>query len=876
MEAGGAVTLQAAGDLNLAGSRIATPGRIEGKAGGDLRLISVQDSVTPMSMWLLTNNQAVQSTRVTAELAGGQGIQLDAGHNIALQGAVLQSGKDLSLTAGDDLQLFPLALENRQNAQNYSVTQAVTGINAQGDINLQANKNLLAFGGEIKSETGNVTLNAGEKLELASVLEQSQSYRAKDSGGLFSKTKITITVDETVKGVQIETGDAGKLTLKSGSDMALESVNLKSGTGGLEIESAGNLRFMMAEENHLQSRQTEHDWVVWQKNQIKGQSNLTGIENQLQSEGPIQIKVANGLGIEYAQRKGETAEAALERVSGTPWLMALGQEREIDWQPRADGQQNWSKSHQGLSPLGAAVVAFVVAYYAGPYIGKAVGSALATAEITVSAATQTAITAGATAAVANVAVQLGTNGKVDGKQVFQSALLAGLTAGITEAQIWGESNQSLNQLAGIKTNGVLNTADKGFLSNLSGEQMLALGGRSVISATLNKVIFGTDFEEGFKSSLTSDLSALFAKDIGKLWGNGQNPGMQTLAHMGLGAASAKITGQDPAAGAIGGLVESTLGNILTHNGVEIDPKNRMDYALYTSGSMLAAGLTAQLLGKDPQEVATAANVAKNAAENNFLTAPRFMDKAKELEACKANSECSEREILSRYQQEWDRNVAEFEKNPSLMKGFALQEIRAALVVLLGQGCDASSACPSSIQISNSIAELDELIYRESDPYGYKLDKLRDGLILDAVLLGTTPAISLINKIWGLFRAAEVATVTTGVVTQTVNAAKGGTAIEASALRTALEKATPTPGNPNQLMAVLDDGTRVIFRKDFGAEAHRLGGPFRGAGKIDHYNIEIQVPKHDPRGGVNIIENVHVVPDGKGGYTWWGTDGVIKK
>jgi hypothetical protein len=76
------------------------------------------------------------------------------------------------------------------------------------------------------------------------------------------------------------------------------------------------------------------------------------------------------------------------------------------------------------------------------------------------------------------------------------------------------------------------------------------------------------------------------------------------------------------------------------------------------------------------------------------------------------------------------------------------------------------------------------------------------------------------------------------------------------------------------LAVLDDGTRVIFRKDFGAEAHRLGGPFQGQGAINHYNIEIQIPK--PGGGVNIIENIHIIPNGQGGYTWWGKDGVIKK
>jgi hypothetical protein len=44
------------------------------------------------------------------------------------------------------------------------------------------------------------------------------------------------------------------------------------------------------------------------------------------------------------------------------------------------------------------------------------------------------------------------------------------------------------------------------------------------------------------------------------------------------------------------------------------------------------------------------------------------------------------------------------------------------------------------------------------------------------------------------------------------------------------------------MAELEDGTRVLFRKDFGTEAHPVGGPFQGSGPVDHYNIEIQVPR----------------------------------
>lgn len=80
------------------------------------------------------------------------------------------------------------------------------------------------------------------------------------------------------------------------------------------------------------------------------------------------------------------------------------------------------------------------------------------------------------------------------------------------------------------------------------------------------------------------------------------------------------------------------------------------------------------------------------------------------------------------------------------------------------------------------------------------------------------------------------------------------------MQKALSVAERTNGHPAQLMATLEDGTRVLFRKDFGEKAHRLGGPFQGAGRIDHYNIEVQSAS-----GSTLI-NRHIVPDGQGGFT----------
>ena len=84
----------------------------------------------------------------------------------------------------------------------------------------------------------------------------------------------------------------------------------------------------------------------------------------------------------------------------------------------------------------------------------------------------------------------------------------------------------------------------------------------------------------------------------------------------------------------------------------------------------------------------------------------------------------------------------------------------------------------------------------------------------------------------------------------------------------------TTGHPNQVEAQLADGTKILFRK----EAHPFNNhpEFKGKGNIEHYNIEIQVPKQGVRNqfrtGNKKIEDIHIIPDGKGGYTVFDING----
>jgi|GEM_PF-1536176 len=74
----------------------------------------------------------------------------------------------------------------------------------------------------------------------------------------------------------------------------------------------------------------------------------------------------------------------------------------------------------------------------------------------------------------------------------------------------------------------------------------------------------------------------------------------------------------------------------------------------------------------------------------------------------------------------------------------------------------------------------------------------------------------------------------------------------------LEQAKPTPGKSNQLEKTLEDGTKVIFRRDIGEHAHPIGKAYREP--VDHYNIEVHSP-HPTRPGKYIPEqNAHIIID----------------
>lgn len=483
---------------------------------------------------------------------------------------------------------------------------------------------MLILGGRVRSETGNVSVKAEGELSLLSTSDRFFSTSISSKNGVFKDKTTTKTVeDTTVNGVDISTGNNGGIALQSGGDMTLESVRLQSGAGGIVLSTPGEIHFDIAQETHYKNKNTQSDWVVWQKTEKSGKRDLIGVDNQLSSTGDISINAGQGVSLVYAQHRGENSQGAYDRVlNQNAWIAELESQGNLSALAQADTRKQWESSHSGLTPLGGVIVAALTAYYTGPMFNSLVSSSASS----LSSLMQKSIATGLTASTTTAVVQFGTDGKIDGNLVFKAGLVAALGSALGNAKIWGENgNTSVNEMAGIDSTYTGTEARKAVMGlTFSQDQLLGIAGRGVINATLDSVINGTSFGDSILRGITNDFAALGAQSIGNAWGGNvlmnpsYNPDLQILAHMGLGGLAAGIRGDSIGSGALGGLLEGIIGNMV---------KEVNNQGLYTSGTMLASGLAAHLVGKDP---VTAALAAQNAAENNRLLHESEKELAKRL------------------------------------------------------------------------------------------------------------------------------------------------------------------------------------------------------------------------------------------------------
>lgn len=610
--------LQAGRDLSLA-------------AGRDIVIASAQDQ---QGQTRGTHSTRSDITQLGASVSAGRDLSAEAGRDISAIASRIDAGRDIAMTATEDLTLSSAADEQHSyskskkiTAQEDHVSQVATDLEAGSRVTLQAGKDLTAISSRITAGT-EAYLVAGDQLNLLAAQDSDYSlydYKKKGSFG-SKKTQRDEVTDVRNVGSEIKTG--GDLLLVSGGDQRYQAARLESGED-LTLQSGGAVTFEGVKDLHQESHEKSKSSSVWFSNKGKGKTDETLRQSELIAQGEVLIQAVNGLHVDVKQISQESVSQSIDAmVKADPklaWLKEVEQRGDVDWRQVKEIHDSFKYANSGMGPAAQLVVAIMVAAVMGPAGFNLAGMPFALAT-----------SVGTTAATSAI------NNKGDLGAVFKDMTSSDAIKGYAVSGI----------MAGFVP--AIDPANAGF--NL--DTLSTVSQHVAAEAALKTALMGGSLKDNLGSAVVgAGVTIAGAQAAGKIGDSmifEDGKITKVAMHAALGGLMAEALGGDFRTGALAAganeLVVDYLADKLLPVGVDRNSEAyKAGVRKLLAASQLIGALTAAATGGD---ASAAAEVAANGTQYNNLDHPSAERLLNELQGCRATKACSEqnvREILSDFE-----------------------------------------------------------------------------------------------------------------------------------------------------------------------------------------------------------------------------------
>lgn len=306
-------TIKADGTLDLHGQNVSNLG---GSLAGNDIAITAADKITNQGGSITAQHDAalqahdiinetttknttykeLQQTTAgkTAGITAGNDLRLEAAGDITNKGGVLAADNDLTLSAGQNINITTVANEKHvavtygsSSAEIHSVENqqsALTGKN----VSLTAGSDVNIKGGIIAAAE-DTAIKAGGDVNIAAVkdLHSEESSVGSRGSNYYNHSR---QVDETVKGSLV--AGTENITVSSGSDINLQGSSLASEKGKIELDAGSNVNITNTTEYHerLQESHTKVSGVLSSKTtDIYDYSNLDAVVGSTVSGSSVVI-----------------------------------------------------------------------------------------------------------------------------------------------------------------------------------------------------------------------------------------------------------------------------------------------------------------------------------------------------------------------------------------------------------------------------------------------------------------------------------------------------------------------------------------------------------------------------------------------------------
>jgi len=596
--------------------------------------------------------------QASARIEARGDLLLQASGSIIAQGGQFAVGNDMSLQAGDSIEMTALALERSRDDKvkgGYdrvsSLTNHLAELKIGGNLLINAGDKLLLQG--VKVGAGeNITLQAGGDISIVSVQDQTSHDLKLDikSGGLLgTKTNIRRqSSSATTKGTTITAGEDVSIISGTGN-VILQAPQVKSGGETLLQAQGGKVALLTNTDHTFEQNYKREEDLFWWNLRDKGAFEESISHVEIEAGGGVKINAGDGIIIEYHQTGN--LQASLDQLAQAPGLAWINDIRhdpdlvnKVDWRVVETQFEEWDYKAQGLTEAGAALVTLAVtALTAGTTgftatltgkIASSLGIKSVAMQAALKAGVQTLLNKSAVALINNkgnvgaTLKELGSSANI--RALITSMVTAGLITQITNVAGLGEKLPKTAPLA----DRVVQDIQRGLI-------------RATIKAGISTAIEGGKLDKSLADALRLEASSVLGKHVAQQIGGAYKNGeidkvSQLIAHAALGCATGAIATGDCKAGAVGGvageitadlLVQRWVKSTLEHYASLQDQPLTVDEAIALKTSLesdfeafkaqgihtarLASGLMAALVGGD---VDTGSDAGGNAAENNAMMA----------------------------------------------------------------------------------------------------------------------------------------------------------------------------------------------------------------------------------------------------------------
>ena len=406
----------------------------------------------------------------------------------------------------------------------------------------------------------------------------------------------------------------------------------------LTLSSGGSVVFDGVLDLHQESHEKSKSSWAWQSAKGQGNTDQTLIQSQLQAQGELIIRAAEGVQIDVReinqQTVSQTIDAMVAAEPGLAWLKEMEARGDVDWRHVKEVHDSFSYSHSGLGAGAQLVIAIVVAAMVGPGASALAGGG------TAGAVTGAVATSAATNAVVSTVNNRGDLGAVFDDITSSDAVkgyvvagaTAGLTAGVYDNLLGTKTNELTGQvvvdLSTVEGVGRF-AANQALQGSTSTALYRALGEDSDFSQVLGNALVNTFAAYGF--NLVGDLGDRYQLPSGSA--------EKVVLHALMGGLAAEAYGGDFASGALVAGVNELVVADLNAQFAGLPDEQRT--ALLVMSSQLIGVLSAALLDPDGREdqLETGAWVAANATNYNFLNHADMAEFVDELDRCQGNEAC---------------------------------------------------------------------------------------------------------------------------------------------------------------------------------------------------------------------------------------------